>query len=382
MAKAKKEKEEKPKGGTLADFEARYKGTIVDPVLEAKRSGRWTTGSLTLDRLLRGGVSKGRMAEFYGPPGGGKSTLALKMIGMALADGVPCAYMDLEHCINITEDDLDAEGFVSQAKIDAAKAEITDEQRTERRKSWLRTNGVNPSDPNFRMYKPDSGEELFSMLAEIVQHDLFGIVVVDSVPQIQTKKQNDSEPGDATYGARAKLLAEQLPVLLRLYSNNLRTTILFINQVRENIGAQVKSQKSTGGYALDHDVRVKVKVQRIFRREMGDDVVADTRVKVEKNVFGPACEGMIRISAKRGIDSMYELIAVAKEFGYLHMSGNWHYFFEEPVTPDAFKAAALKKKVGEIEGYLAGQNGEASALDWMTNNGWETKLYALARKVG
>jgi recombination protein RecA len=369
MAKAKEKRAAAPKG-SLASFQEKHGAMRVDPAVEVLRGEKWPTGSLVLDRLLRGGISKGRIAEIYGPPGGGKTTLAMKIIGLALGVGIPCAYFDLEHTLEVTPEDL----------ADEDKT-LTPDQRSERKESWLQINGVNPTDENFHWYKSDSGEQLFTMLADVVRDNLFGIVVVDSIPQIVTKRMNDSEVGDAMFGARAKLLAEELPRLMRLYNKNPRTTIIFINQVRENIGAQIKSQKATGGYALDHDVRIKIKIQRTIRKVSGDDVVSDTRVKVEKNVSGPSGEGMIRISAKRGIDTLWELLDYAVEFGYVHTSGNWHYIFAEPIEAPAFKAAWAKKKHTELPGYLTGQNGENGALDWLAANGWQSKLYALATKA-
>jgi hypothetical protein len=225
-----------------------------------------------------------------------------------------------------------------------------------------------------------SGEELFSLLAAAVENQLFDLIIVDSVPAIMPMRALEGEPGDAHFGARAKLIAEEMPRLLRLYDKNLVTTIIFINQVRENIGAQIKSQKSTSGFALEHYVRCKIKVHRIGRKVQGEDTVSEVRVKIEKNIYGPPGEARIQISALRGVDTLSEFLDVARDLDYVQQTGNWHYFFEEPIDPADFAKAHKKKTVSALPGYLAGMNGEASALAWMAENAWEAKMRPLARK--
>lgn len=373
-----KEKTSRGSIKSIEDFEKMFAHRRVDVREAAKAHGVWPTGSLKVDRLLGGGIPKGKMTEIYGPPGSGKSTLALKIISLALKEGVRCAYHDLEKGLDLRDDTLSEDGFVARDLLDAKESDEQIEKRVKSRQSWLRTNGIDPLDPNLYIFEPYTGEELFTMLGEGLP--FFGIQVVDSVPAIMPAKVMDGQPGEATYGSRAKLLAEELPRLLRLWGT-LESSIIFINQVRENIGAQVKSQKATGGFALDHYVRCKVKTQRITRTEQGDDVVTNSRVKVEKNIYGSNREEMIRISGKRGIDTLHELLEYAVDFGYIKQSGNWSYVFDVPISTEDFKAAQAKKKVQELPGYLAGMNGEAAVLQWMADNGWEQRLYPLAAKA-
>ena len=373
-----KEKASRGSIKSIEDFEKMFAHRRVDVREAAKNRGVWPTGSLKVDRLLGGGIPRGMMSEVFGPPGSGKSTLALKIVSLALKEGIPCAYYDLEKGLDLRDDALGDDGFVAEALLETVETAEQEETRKKSRQSWLKTNGIDPLDPNFHIYEPYTGEELFTMLGEGLQ--FFGIQVVDSVPAIMPAKVMDGQPGEATYGSRAKLLAEELPRLLRLWGTQ-ESTIIFINQVRENIGAQVKSQKATGGFALDHYVRCKIKTQRITRTEQGDDVVTNSRVKVEKNIYGSNREEMIRISGKRGLDSLHELLEFGIDFGYIKLAGNWHYMFETPTSTEDFKAAQAKKKVAELPGYLAGMNGEASALQWMADHGWEAKLYPLAAKA-
>lgn len=370
----------KQKITSLDDFERVYTAQRVDIKQLIRNAGFWSTGSFKLDRFFGGGFPKGKMIEVYGPPHSGKTTVALKAAGVRLKQGGRVHHYDLERALDLANEDVfDANGMIN-ADLLAARGDITMEE-VHARASWLRKNGINPQDPNYRIYDPENGEQLFEMLGHTITNNLADLVIVDSVPAIMPGKVLDGLPGEATYGSRAKLLAEELPRLLSLYRDNPNTTIIWINQVRENIGAQVKSQKSTGGFALDHYVGAKFKVQKISKTEQGNDVITEALVKNDKNRFNSALKEIITISGMRGLDTLGEMLEVGIDFGYVQKSGNWHYFFDGPIDADAFKIAQAKKTIPELPGFVHSVNGEGGALAWMAQNGWEDKLFSIAAKA-
>lgn len=363
---------------TMADFEAEYGNRRVDVREIMKLAGYYETGSLRLDSVLNGGLPMGKITQLYGPGGGGKTALSLSTARGVLEAGGKVDFYDLERGLDLqSEGVFNEDGFVDAEALIQAAASV-DQKR--RRDSWLRINGIDPENPNFNVWDPWSGEDLFAMLAAQVSARLSDLIIVDSIATIVPRAVLEGNPGEATYGARAKLLSEELPRLDRLYSGNVKTTIIFINQVRENIGAQVKSQKAAGGMALEHLSRTKIKVQRINRTKLGDDFVAESRCRIEKSIASGYAEVNMYISSKRGVDIYSELIEFAEEWGFLHTSGNWHYFFENPVDDAVFRTASAKKKIQEIPGYLAGANGEGAALEYMAANGWKDKILPLAKK--
>jgi recombination protein RecA len=366
---------------TLADFDAKFSNGIVDVRKMTRAAGYRTTGSIKLDGLLRGGFPKGTMVELWGPPQSGKSTVAVKAAGECLKEGGRVAYVDLERGLDLINEADWLEAHESEVLDELQNLDDSDlKAGNKKRTSWLRTNGVDVFDPNFRILDPQHGEHMFAMLAEIVKHNLFDLVIVDSVAAIITAAEMKGEPGESHFGQVAKLLTIELKRLLRLYGeyHNSNTTILFINQARDKIGYMAKGQKSTGGHALEHYVGTKVRFTKIKREETDDDVITESTVKIDKSRYASARTVHIFVSGQRGLDVLKEVFDFGVDFGYIHQSGSWCYIYEEPVDPDDFKAA---KDKASLPGFATKKQGEDKALNWLVENGWQDRLTALAKKA-
>lgn len=358
------------------EFEEMFGGDFIDVQALARNAGFRSTGSIKVDSLLGGGFPKGRMVELWGGPQAGKSSLATACIGQTLKSGGTACYVDLERGLDLfgESDYFDATQKESDFDPEAAKAART---------SWLRKNGVDPFDPNFRIFDPRSGEQLFRFLANVVVLNKFDVVVVDSVAAVLTEKQLEGDTGEATFGAVAKLLSSEMPRLLRLYGGNPNTVIIFINQIRDKIGFMQQGQKSTGGHALEHYVGTKIRLRLVKREsQTSGDVVTLSKVQVNKSRYASAKEVEIEISGERGIDVMGELLEYAEQQGYAYSSGAWKYFFDQPVLPEVFKASQKSKKVEELDGFAGKAQGKEAAKQWMSENGWYDKLFQEAVRVG
>jgi recombination protein RecA len=367
---------------SMEDFDTKFSSAIVDVRDITRSSGYRTTGSLKIDGLLKGGLPTGTMVEFWGPPQSGKSTVAVRAAGECLKAGGRVAYVDLERGLDLVNEtdwleDHDENGVVKKlSEIHGDEEEK--QQRALRRTSWLRTNGVDVFSKNFRILDPDHGEHMFSILADIVKHNLFDLVIVDSVAAIITRAEMQGEPGESHFGQVAKLLTVELKRLMRLFSHNPNTTIVWINQARDKIGYMAKGQKSTGGHALEHYVGTKVKFSKVGREETDDDVITESLVKIDKSRYASARTVNIFVSGKRGLDTLKEVYDFGVDFGYIHASGSWVYIFEEPVDDEDFKATKDKT---QIPNFVARKQGESAALEYLSENGWLDRLVALAKKA-
>jgi recombination protein RecA len=249
------------------------------------------TGSIALDIALGiGGVPRGRVTEIYGHESGGKTTLALQVVAEAQRLGGSAAYIDAEHALD---------------PIYAARL------------------GVNVND--LLISQPDTGEQALDICEMLVRSGALDVVVIDSVAALVPRAEIEGEMGDSHVGLQARLMSQALRKLTAAI-NRSRTSVIFINQIREKIGVMFGNPETTpGGRALKFYSSVRLDVRRVDSIKQGSDVVGNrVRVKVVKNKVAPPfrqCEFDLMYS--EGISREGGLLDVGLEMGLVEKSGAW-----------------------------------------------------------
>ncbi len=212
------------------------------------------TGSLSLDIALGiGGIPRGRVTEIYGPESAGKSTLATHIIAEAQATGGMAAYIDVEHA------------------LDASYAEKC---------------GVNIAD--LYISQPDSAEDALSITEALVRSAAIDVVVLDSVAALVPKSEIEGDMGDPQMGLQARLMSQALRKLTGAISRS-RTSVVFINQLRDKVGISFGSPEVTpGGRALKFYSSIRIDLRRIDSIKQGSVLVGNRiRARVVKNKVAP-----------------------------------------------------------------------------------------------
>src|SRR3984893_14810071 len=212
------------------------------------------TGAISIDFALGvGGVPRGRVIEIFGPESSGKTTLALQVIAEAQKEGGMAAFVDAEHA------------------LDAAHAQKL---------------GVDID--NLLVSQPDNGEQALEIVEVLIRSGGVDVVVVDSVAALVPRAEIEGEMGDAQMGLQARLMSQALRKLTGVVSKS-KTSLIFINQLREKIGVMFGNpETTTGGRALKFYASVRIDIRRIASIKDGDVVVGGrTRVKGVKNKGAP-----------------------------------------------------------------------------------------------
>ncbi len=250
-----------------------------------------STGSLAVDSAIgTGGFPRGRVVEVYGPESSGKTTLALSVVGQAQRTGGAAAFIDAEHA-------LDAE--------------------------YAEKIGVNIDD--LLVSQPDSGEQALEIAEMLVRSNALDIVVIDSVAALVPRAELEGEMGDSHVGLQARLMSQALRKLTAIIARS-RTTVVFINQIREKIGVMFGSpETTTGGRALKFYSSVRIDIRRIGALKDGDQVVGSrVRIKVVKNKVAPPFRlAEFDIDYGEGISRVGELIDLGIQHKRVNKSGAW-----------------------------------------------------------
>jgi recombination protein RecA len=241
---------------TLAQIEKEFgEGSIMPLGADAQRPIEGiSSGSLSVDLALGGkGFPRGRIIEIYGPESSGKTTLALHAVATAQKTGGVAAFIDAEHALD---------------------------------PSWAKKIGI--SLERMLVSQPTSGEEALQIAELLIKSNSVDIIVVDSVAALVPQKELDGEMGDSIVGVQARLMSQAMRKLTGAIAKS-KTTVIFINQIREKIGVMFGSPETTpGGKALKFYASCRVDVRRIGTLKDGEEVVGQrVKVKIVKNKVAP-----------------------------------------------------------------------------------------------
>ncbi len=258
-----------------------------------------STGALNLDAAIGvGGIPRGRVTEIFGPESSGKTTLALHVAANAQRAGGVAAYVDAEHALDV---------------------------------DYARKLGVDID--NLLISQPDTGEQALEITDILVRSGAVDVIVVDSVAALVPKAEIEGEMGDAHVGLQARLMSQALRKLAGGI-NRSRTSVIFINQLREKVGILFGNPETTsGGRALKFYASVRLDMRRIGQVKERDVVIGNhTRVKVVKNkVAPPFRQAEFDIMFDEGISHAALLVDLAAEMGVIVKSGAWYAYNDQRI---------------------------------------------------
>ncbi|MGQ4647138.1 recombinase RecA [Lyngbya aestuarii] len=251
-----------------------------------------SSGAITLDLALGGGLPKGRIIEIYGPESSGKTTLALHAVAEVQKSGGVAAFVDAEHALDPT--------YSAALGVDIA---------------------------NLLVSQPDNGEAALEIVDQLVRSAAVDIVVIDSVAALVPRAEIEGEMGDTQVGLQARLMSKAL----RKIAGNIGKsgcTVIFLNQLRQKIGISYGSPEvTTGGNALKFYASVRLDIRRIQTLKKGSEGEYGIRakVKVAKNKVAPPFRiGEFDIIFGEGISRLGCLVDLAEETGVIVRKGAWY----------------------------------------------------------
>lgn len=276
-----------------------------------------STGSLSLDVALGGGVPRGRVVEIFGPESSGKTTLSLHILAEAQKSGGSVAFIDAEHA-------LDPE--------------------------YAKKIGVNTDE--LLLSQPDSGEQALEILETLVRSNALDVVVVDSVAALTPRAEIEGDMGDAHMGLQARLMSQALRKLTSFISKT-KTTVIFLNQLRMKIGIVFGNpETTTGGRALKFYTSIRMDIRVIGKIESVGTVEKElignrVKVKIVKNKIAPPFKiAEFDIMYNKGISFEGDLLDLATKHNVTRKSGSFYSYKDKKLGQgrESVKAFLMKNE--------------------------------------
>ena len=288
------------------------------------------TGAIALDVALGiGGIPRGRVVEIFGPESSGKTTLTLSVIAQAQKRKGTAAFIDAEHAFDST---------------------------------YAKKLGVNLDD--LLISQPDTGEQALEITEMLVRSNAIDVIVVDSVAALVPKAEIEGEMGDSHMGLQARLMSQALRKLTAAICKS-KSSLIFINQLREKIGVMFGNPETTpGGRALKFYSSVRLDIRRIAQIKRGEEIVGGrVRVKVVKNkVAAPFKQAEFDLMYDEGVSAVGSILDVAETFEFVKQSGSWLVYGEEKLGQGRENAKSFLRENPKVLNELEKRILEKTAL--------------------
>lgn len=277
---------------TLRSLKTKFGDDAIMTLSESKRVDIDVipSGSIGLDDALGiGGYPRGRILEIYGPESSGKTTLSLHAIAEAQKMGGICAFIDAEHS-------MDPE--------------------------YAKNLGVKLDE--LLISQPDNGEQALEIVESLVRSGKIDVIVIDSVAALTPRDEIEGEMGAHHVGKQARLMSQALRKLTGIVAKS-KTVVIFINQIRMQVGVMFGNPETTpGGKALKFYTSIRLDIRRIAQIKKGEEVVGGRhRVKVVKNkVASPFRATEFDLIYNEGISLEGELLALGEKYKMVTKSGS------------------------------------------------------------
>lgn len=276
------------------------KGLMVN--LEAEKAlklERVSTGCISLDQAIGGGLPRGRIIEIFGQSSSGKSSLCLSITKQFQDLGEKVAYLDAEQVYD---------------------------------KHYGQLNGIDHKDLIFA--QPEYTEQLFFVLESLIDSEEIGLVIVDSIAAIGPLAEMQGETGDSHMGLQARMVSQAMR-RLNAKVNKTKTIIIFVNQMRKTIKTFGFGSPwtTTSGEALKYYASIRMELCRMGTVKKGEESLAtQVKVKIPKNkCFAPHKEAKFEIWYDIGLCRITDIINIAIDQGLIQKKTGWFIYGDEKI---------------------------------------------------
>ena len=320
------------------DFNKKYKSEFCTVGTVVHNCSRIPFSSPRANYMLYGGIPRGRITEFAGEEGSGKTTSALDVVSNAqklFQDEYESEIAKYESLEKLSKEQ--AAKLLELREGEPLKVLWIDCENTFD-DEWATTLGVNVE--KLRIMTPDSqsAEEIFDMVLSLIDTGEIGLCVIDSLGMMVSQQEMDKDVEESTYGGISRALTK-FSKKVELACAKTNCALIGINQVRDNLNAGYGGPAFTtpGGKCWKHVCSVRLMfrqgtpfdedfkdVKKSFESPFGHRVLIS--VQKTKICKPDRKTGFYTLTYTNGIESLFDIIDIAITKDVIHKAGAWFTF--------------------------------------------------------
>ena len=261
---------------------------------------RISSGILSLDLQLGGGIPLDRITEVCGPPDSSKTSFVLNLIKQN--EDCVTAYLDTDNCVSYD--------YLEQLGIDTDSLIIS---------------------------QPSTAEQLIQIVETLISNKAVDIIVIDSIATIISEEESDS---GMSFNTKNSTIIETIKKLSSLiYKSD--CALILINQIRNDLKSKKYGAKiAMADRALNTYASIRLNIEPTNEIHHYDQIIgAKLKISINKNKIALKKGESVSINHyyKSGLDTVDDLLELAINANIIQRNGSWYNFGGEKIQgKDAF----------------------------------------------
>lgn len=346
----------------MAELNKKFKAQIINQGTDIIDVSKIPFSSPTANYMTYGGVPVGKITEFYGGEGGGKTTSALDIC----ANAQKCfnkAFSDKMGSLTTQLNELESKDTKEAKKLaDKVRAEINELQEKGPKVvvyvdaeqtldvEWAKLLGVDTESMILVRPQEQTAEQVLQIIIDLVSTGDVGLCVLDSIPMLVSQNILEESLEKKSYGGISQALTTFCSKITPHLVQN-QCAFIGINQIREDLSSMYNTTSTPGGKMWKHACSLRLRFRKDTLLDINNGELtsraenpAGNRVGIEitkTKVCKPDRRiGYYTLNYTGGIDVLADTLTIGIQLMLIKRGGSWYYYTDKNGNEYKFQGSA------------------------------------------